>query len=78
MPNYKSVTVYNQIKSRSKAVQEAQEKIPEAQANVIRLRQRHSKLCELFGDSGVVRQELENAENYLEQLKETMRQQAAQ
>jgi flagellar biosynthesis chaperone FliJ len=76
MPKYKSIADYKQVKSRLLAAQEASSKITEAKANVERLRGLHAKYCELFGDSGSVRQQLENAENYLEQLKEALKQQA--
>ena len=70
MPNYKSVTAYQQAKSRHSFVQEAKDKLQEAQAKVARLRTLHSQLCKEFGDSGNVRQQLENAENELEVLKQ--------
>lgn len=69
MPNYKSVEAYHQVKSRLRTAQEAKAKIPEAQAKVARLREVHSALCKEFGDSGSVRQRLEEAEIYLEQLR---------
>ncbi|HEY9638528.1 MAG TPA: hypothetical protein V6D14_34410 [Coleofasciculaceae cyanobacterium] len=74
MPNYKSVAAYTQTKSRLKAVQEAKAKLPEAEAKLTRLRVLHSQLCKEFGDSGNVRQQLEDAENQLDKLKETLKQ----
>jgi Spy/CpxP family protein refolding chaperone len=74
MPNYKSINAYAQTKSRIKAVQEAEAKLPEAQAKVTRLRALHSQLCKEFGDSGNVRQQLEQAENYLQSLRDTLKQ----
>jgi hypothetical protein len=76
MPIYKSVDHYTKKKSRLTAVQEAQAKLPEAQAKVERLRALHSQLCKELGDSGGVRQQLENAEIYLEELREALKQQA--
>jgi HPt (histidine-containing phosphotransfer) domain-containing protein len=73
MPNYKSITAYSQTKSRIKAVQEAEAKLPEAEAKVKRLRTLHSQLCKEFGDSGNVRQQLEDAENHLAQLKQALK-----
>jgi hypothetical protein len=70
MPNYKSIAAYQQAKSRPSIVQETKNKLQEAQAKVVRLRTLHSKLCKEFGDSGNVRQQLENAENELEVLKQ--------
>lgn len=76
MPNYKSFADYNQTKSRIKAVQEAKAKLPEAEAKVTRLRTLHSRLCKEFGDSGNVRQHLEDAENQLQKLKQTLKQES--
>lgn len=75
MPNYKSVAAYMQAKSQHKAVQEAKDNVQKAQAKVVRLRTLHSQLCKAFGDSGNIRQQLENAENELETLKEALKQQ---
>lgn len=74
MPNYKSVADYMQAKSRQKAVQEAQDKLQKAQANIVRLRTIHSRLCKEYGDSGQIRQQLANAEDELEILKEALKQ----
>ncbi len=74
MRNYKSVDAYVQRKSHLKAVQEAKAKLPEAQAKVARLRALHSELCKEYGDSGSVRQQLEEAEDYINKLKEVLKQ----
>ncbi|MBD1807895.1 hypothetical protein H6F98_20925 [Microcoleus sp. FACHB-SPT15] len=74
MPNYKSVDDYTQRKARLKAVQDAQAKLPEVKARVERLRKLHSELCKKCGDSGSVRQQLEDAENSLEELQKVLKQ----
>jgi hypothetical protein len=61
MPNYKSVEQYQQAKAKNLRRQELENKIKD-------LTNRHALLCQYYGDSGKVRQELENALQELENL----------
>lgn len=69
MPNYKSVEAYQSAKTKSQNQEAKQRAIALAQNRVSQLSTLHSQLCNQHGDSGSVRQQLEDAESYLESLR---------
>lgn len=69
MPNYKSVEDYQSAKAQSQNQEARQLTITLAQNRVNHLLSLHIQLCRMHGDSGSVRQQLEDAESYLESLK---------
>jgi two-component sensor histidine kinase len=69
MPNYKSVEAYQTAKTKSQNQEAKQQAITLAQNRVNQLSSLHSQLCNQHGDSGSVRQQLEDAESHLEGLK---------
>jgi hypothetical protein len=71
MPNYKSLTQYQQAKAKAESKEAYQERIALAQERVDQLLSLHVQLCRMHGDSGSVRQQLEDADNHLESLKQS-------
>jgi len=69
MPNYKSLTQYQQAKAKAESQQAYQARIALAEERVSQLLSLHCQLCRMHEDSGSVRQQLEDAESYLESLK---------
>ena len=69
MTNYKSLIQYQQAKAKAESQEAYQNKIALAQERVDRLTSLHVQLCRMHGDSGSVRQQLEDADSHLEELK---------